>query len=163
MNAVEKDNEQPKRPWKERREEAIQKIRNFAKGWDSKNHFYAYNLTHDLKMHSFMQEQKDIRKALEYLADKPDFVFEDESKYQIVKPNKPDYVFEDIWGQKCRIIITGKDFSYNRVEAVGKSMWSKNESFQFLFEHVDKTYRPPREKMPAKIIIIDGTTYKIAA
>jgi len=145
MNTVEKDNEQPKRPWKERREEAIQKIRNFAKGWDSKNHFYAYNLTHDLKMHSFMQEQKDIRKALEYLAD------------------KPDYVFEDIWGQKCRIIITGKDFSYNRVEAVGKSMWSKNESFQFLFEHVDKTYRPPREKMPAKIIIIDGTTYKIAA
>ena len=62
---------------KERREIVLKKITNWTKDWDRKNPFFSHNLTHDLKLHSFNDEQTEIRDVLRYVADDPNYVFKD--------------------------------------------------------------------------------------
>ena len=113
---------------KERREIVLKKITNWTKDWDRKNPFFSHNLTHDLKLHSFNDEQTEIRDVLRYVAD------------------DPNYVFKDKWGVDCMIKCLGKDFRFNRHEEDGQSVWSKNEANLYILLDVKRTYKAPSNK-----------------
>ena len=130
----------------EKREIVVKKIANWAKNWDRKNPFFSHNLTHDLKLHGFNDEQREIREVLRLVAD------------------DPNYVFTDSWGVDCRVITLGvKDFRFNRHEESGGSVWSKNEAFLYMLLNVKSTYSAPSEDLDTPDVIVNGVTYKAAA